>query len=94
MVSPAANINRVTDDPRPAFEGGGGVRFWGVAADKAFALRSCASASLNGRHCIESLSERFFPIPVYQAVYLNFLQGYRESTIKLVDLLSIARLWA
>jgi len=43
---------------------------------------------------IEPLSERFFPIPVYQAVYLNFLQGYRESTKKLVNLLSIARLWA
>jgi len=43
---------------------------------------------------IKPLRERFFPIPVYQAIYLNFLQGCRESTIVLVKLLSIARLWA
>ena len=56
MVSSADNINRGSDDPRLAFEGGGGVRFGGVAGDKVFALLTWASVSVNGRHCLTFLT--------------------------------------
>ena len=58
MVSSADNINRGSDDPRLAFEGGEGVRFGGVAADKAFAFLSCVSVSVNGRHAF-NISDLF-----------------------------------
>ena len=51
LVSPAANINWLIGGPCPTFEGGGEICSWGVAADRALALLSCASASVNGRHC-------------------------------------------
>ena len=43
-------LSTQTDHGRGGGEGGGCA--WGVAADKAFALLSCANASVNGRHCL------------------------------------------